>query len=107
MATVYRSASVTAARIAGESQVMDDVANAVADNARALAASHNVSGEFEASIGVERRPGKRGVTDRIVYADDPNALSIEFGHLTRPGKDGTSQHWVEGLHILARAAGVQ
>ncbi len=106
MATVYRIAAIQAARIAGQSTAMDIAAQGVAATARSLAASHNVSGEFINGIGVSSIAGKRGVTDRIAYVDHSAAFSVEFGHMTRLGK---GQHgprrFVEGLHIMARAAG--
>lgn len=103
MAQVFKSAAIDAARVAGESPVMDAVAQAIADRARGLAASHNVTGEYLAGIGTARIAGKRGVTDRIAYVDHVAAASIEFGHLTRPGRGGKPQHWVPGLHIFRRA----
>jgi hypothetical protein len=45
-------------------------------------------------------PGKRGVVDRLVYADDPGAIAIEFGHLAQ-GKRGAT--WVPGQRILLNA----
>jgi|SRR5689334_3435021 len=103
MAQVFKSAAIDAARVAGESPVMDSVAHGVADRARGLAAGHNVTGEYLAGIGVTRTAGKRGVTDRLAYVDHEAAASIEFGHLTRPGRRGTPRHWVPGLHIFRRA----
>lgn len=108
MAEVYKIAAILAARIAGESPVMDAAAEMVASAARSLAASHNVTGDYLSGIGTERTPGKRGVTDRLAYVDDPAATFIEWGHLTRGGKDSTGpRQWVDGLHIFGRAAGVR
>lgn len=108
MAQVYPIAAIQAAQIAGESPVMDATAALVAAAARSLANAHRVSGDYVAGIGVERTPGKRGVTDRLVYVDDPAAAHIEFGHVTRGGKDMIGpREWVEGLHIMGRAAGVR
>lgn len=107
MAEVYKIASILAARIAGEDPAMDSAAAKVESSARSLAAAHRLTGNYLSGIGSERTPGKRGVTDRLVYVDDPAAAHIEFGHLTRGGAemDGP-RHWVEGLHIFGRAAGV-
>lgn len=73
--------------------------------AEALAAEHEVSGEFQNSFvtdsGVDG--GARG--DRAwaqVRNTDPNAISIEAGHLS--GERGsTNRRPVEGLHTLTRA----
>lgn len=106
MATVYKIVGVQAARIAGESSAMDAAATSVANAARSLAASHNVTGEFLSGIGTARIAGKRGVTDRIAYVDHSAAYSIEFGHQTRLGKGVQGpRRFVEGLHIFGRAAG--
>lgn len=102
MAQVYKSAGIESARIAGKSSVMDDVAGRIASRARSLAAGHRVTGELIAGMGVEETRGKHGVTDRLVVMKHESAAAIEFGHLTRPGKDAT-QHWVPGLHIMLRA----
>lgn len=108
MAQVYRIAAIEAARIAGEDAAMDAAAAKVEATVRGLAAAHNVTGNYLSGVGTERTPGKRGVTDRLVYVDDPAAAHIEFGHLTRRGKDMQGpQEWVEGLHIFGRAAGVR
>lgn len=71
-----------------------DVADMVADAARLEAGKHSRTGEFEKSIHMER-----GKTDSYVVADDPEALHIEMGHLSRDRK-----RWVKGLHILRNAA---
>jgi hypothetical protein len=106
MAQVYKVAGILAARIAGEDPAMDAAASAVADAARALAASHNVTGEYLNGIGTDRIRGKRGVTDRIAYVDHEAAASIEFGHEQgfRKGFVGPGRY-VEGLHIFGQAAG--
>ncbi len=104
MAQVYRVAAIQAAQIAGEDPAMDAAAERIAANARGLAASHRVSGDYIGGIGVERIPGKRGVTDRIAFVDDPAAAHIEFGHMTRLGRGVHGpRRWVDGLHIFRRA----
>ena len=106
MAQVYRVAAIQAAQIAGEDAEMDRVATAGAALARAIAGGHRVTGSYLRGIGTERTPGKRGVTDRLFYVDDPAAAHIEFGHLTRGGEELIGpRRWVEGLHIFGRAAG--
>lgn len=108
MAQVYKIAAIQAAQIAGEDSAMDTAAAKVEATVRALAAAHNVTGSYLSGIGTERTPGKRGVTDRLIFVDDPAAEHIEFGHLTRRGKDMHGpQQWVAGLHIFGRAAGVR
>jgi hypothetical protein len=102
VAQVYKVAGILAARMAGQSLEMDAVAERIADAARNIAVSHNVTGEYLSGIGTSEIRGKRGVTDRIAYVDAEAAASREFGHRTRGGKG-----YVEGLHIFGRAAGVR
>lgn len=105
MAQVYKVAGIYAAQIAGEDPAMDAAADLVLARARATAAQHRITGEYSANMGTERVPGKRGVTDRIVYTDDPAATHIEWGHVARmpKGIHGPAK-WVPGLHIMGRAA---
>ncbi len=102
MAQVYRSAAIQAAQIAGRSSEMDAAAERVANAARSIAVGHNVTGEYLSGIGTSEIRGKRGVTDRIAYVDAEAAASREFGHRTRGGRG-----YVEGLHIMGRAAGLR
>ena len=107
MATVYgRVAALQAARLAGLDPEMDRVAHETAARVHALAAAHNVTGEYLAGIGVEPTPGKRGVLDRLVYVDHEAASFIEWGHM-QVTRDHRPVRWVDGLHILGRAAGVR
>jgi hypothetical protein len=104
----YNGAGNQAARIAGQSAEMDVVAEALARRAREIAIAHSVTGNFFNSIDTAEIRGKRGVTDRIVYTDDPAAVSIEFGHQTRLGKGiHGPRSYVEGLHIFGRVAGTR
>ncbi|GAB2698379.1 DUF5403 family protein [Thalassiella azotivora] len=100
MAQVYRTAGIEAARIAGHSPDMDAGAAKVLATAKRIAAQHRVTGAYMARFGVATVKGKRGVLDREVYNDDPASMHIEKGHRARGGG-----RWVQGLHILARAAG--
>jgi len=98
MAYVPRDLSTQVAVMVGEGIELDRVADEIATLARAEAAKHNHTGGFEGSIHVEKVPGKKGVTDREVVADDPASTFIEMGHLSR------GHTWVRGLHILRNAA---
>ena len=56
----------------------------------------------EPAVKPSRYGGKR-VTDRLVWTDDPNALSIEHGHLQ--GERGSGERkFIPGLFIFNRAA---
>ena len=41
--------------------------------------------------------------DRLVYLTGPAPVALEYGHFTRARK-GANPSWVEGLHIMGRAA---
>jgi hypothetical protein len=82
----------------GESDVLDEVADEIATLAKAEAGKHARTHAFQRSIHVVKDPGKKGVTDRLVVADDPAASYIEMGHLAPNGT------WVPGQHILRNAS---
>lgn len=63
-----------------------------AGRVRAVAAQQQDSGEFLRSIKTET-----GDTDTVIYSDDPNALSKNYGHQTPSGT------MVEGVHAFEAA----
>lgn len=83
MVSLNRGVSTEAARMIGESAEFDRAMEARRDRIKALAPHR--TGAFADSIKMERAPGKSGVTDRVIYSDDPGALAIEFGHVTKDG----------------------
>ncbi len=102
MATVYDGAGTLVARIVGDSSAMDKAARKVLAAARSEAAKHRDTGAYLSSLKIESVPGKKGVTDRIIYADTREAVSIEFGHLA--GKRGSpDRQWVPGKFIMINA----
>lgn len=103
MARVNRNAGIEAARIAGESAAMDAAAKKTLTRARASAAKHANTGAYMASLATGRIKGKKGVTDREVYSDDPAALEIELGHFATR-KDGSPGRFVPGQFNLVRAS---
>ena len=99
MVWVNPKASLIAAQIASGDAVFDAAADEVAARVRANAAGSKRTGRFFASIKVEKVSGPSGVTDRLVYSDDPNAMSIEYGHFT----DGAKPVWVPGKFAFTKA----
>lgn len=95
MAQVYRSAVIEAAKIAGLSSEMDSEAAKIASRARANASGH---GSLASRISVEKSRGPRGVTDREVVLEHPEAEFIEFGHVNK--RDGS---WVKGVRVMRDA----
>lgn len=98
MAKVYKEAGIVAARIASESDEMDKGARKVRAKVERLADQHIDTGAFKDSLESGPVQGPNGVTDRAVWTTDPNALSIEFGHM-HEGK------FIPGLFIFNRAKG--
>lgn len=90
MAKVYPNAAIDAARVAGEHSGMDAALSTVESAVRAEVAKHVRTGAFAASIRSGRVQGPKGVTDRAVWTNTPEAWSIEFGHVNnRSGKHVT------------------
>ncbi len=94
MATVRKGLGKRLARLPQVQAELDRVAGDVLDAANARAQAHRDSGQLADSLSVER-----GRVDRRVESDDPNILSIEYGHT-----DVKSGRHVAGLHILSGAA---
>ena len=100
MAQVYSGCGTMIARLPGVQPELDKAAGAILARAKAAAAAHVKSSSYLNSLGVGSIPGKNGVIDREVFAADPAAIPIEFGHISR-GKDGAT--WVPGQRILLSA----
>lgn len=102
LAKVYKNAHIIAAKLCGDDPVMDRYADELKTRAETNAAQHasKKAPHYHESFGVENVPAKKGfVRDRMVYSDDPNAKSKEFGHMTPDGK------WVPGQLSLVKAMG--
>lgn len=102
MAQVYRDAGIEAAKIAGESSVMDGVARAIAARARANALARGDS-TFASSIEVRKVRGRRGVSDREIVATDPLAVPKELGHVIRNQADGPVLGYVKPMRYMRDA----
>lgn len=98
MARVNKDAAIVAARIAGEDSAMDRALSEVVAAVKSEASRHRDTGAFMRSIDSGRVAGKRGVTDRAVWADDVASWSIEFGHRAPDGSH------VPGKFIFSNAA---
>jgi len=95
MATVYRDAHVTLARIASESAEMDAAADLVHDAVRARAVQHRDTGNYLRNLGIVTVTTRRGVKDRLIVADDEDAQLIEFGGVVK-----ATGRVIPGLHIM-------
>lgn len=101
MAVVYKAAGTRVAKLPGLQPVLQAEALAILATAKALAASHTDTGAYSASLTVKSVPGRKGVRDRLVVANDKAAIHIEYGHL-RVQENGKPV-WVPGQYILTRA----
>lgn len=99
MGKVYKGTGVKIAKLPGVQATLGYVAAARLVRAKSLAAAHAKTGKYASSLEVVTTPGKKGVMDRAIVANDPAALAIELGHMTRNGKH------VPGQYILNRAIG--
>lgn len=105
MAVVYGWVPTAVARMAGNHSEMDVVANRLYRIAFVLATGHRLTGNYLSKLSVKNVPGKKGVRDRMVYAGDKAAMSIEYGHSVRieGGKNDANFKWVPGQYILTGA----
>ena len=103
--TIYADTSIRMARYAGLHPVMDEAAQRVLSRAVVNATTHIDTSAYIRSLYWAPVRGRRGVMDREVGSTDPGALAIEYGHAAAlgRGKEGP-RRWVEGQHILGRAA---
>lgn len=94
MAKVYPNAALDAARVAGLHPGMDRAMRKLESAVHAEAAKHTRTGAFERSIQSGRVPGPKGVTDRAVWTNTPEAWSIEFGHVNNRSGDHVTGNFV-------------
>ena len=99
MAKVYPNAAIDAARVAGHHPGMDRALRKVESAVRAEAAKHRRTGHFESTIESGRVHGPKGVVDRAVWTNTPEAWSIEFGHV-----NNRSGEHVTGNFVFTNAA---
>lgn len=107
---INNKADAIAAVAAGGRTEMDDAASALLRAVRIRAAAHVKTGNYIRNTGIETvpsiRPSKVGyVQDRLVVADDPASMSIEYGHFVRY-KTARRVSWVPGQHIMTGAVGM-
>lgn len=90
MAWVDPDCNDIVAHLRGVKDAVGEEAGEIATRARRVLAQHHYTGASRIVVTTQD-------TDRIVWLVDRAALSIEFGHTTRHGRD------VEGVHALGRA----
>ena len=94
---IERGTGVEVARMVGLTEGFTRACLPLLIVARSLAAQHVDTAAYIRSLSIERIPGKKGVMDRSVFSNDPQAHIIEAGHI-----QGGKFH--EGQHILRKAA---
>lgn len=104
MAYVSRDARLIAAIMVGKSDALDNAAKQVLRSVQAVAAQHRLTGNYMSKLGIENVPGLIGVgklvRDRLIVADDPAAIPIEFGHIQRISARRVK--FIPGLHIMQK-----
>lgn len=85
------------AKLAGVQAELSLHQHEIEARAQALLASHHKTGEHQITTS-------EGKVDHYVNLEGPAALSIEEGHFN--GYKG-KRKYVEGLHVLTRAAGLR
>lgn len=103
MGQVFSNAGIEAAKQAGRDPEMDTAARRVESTIRGVAAPHRKTGRFDSSLKISNVQGRRGVRDRLVSSDDPDAMSIEFGHELVTQSGVRTGRWIPGLRIFNRA----
>jgi hypothetical protein len=94
VAQVYKSATRIVAKTPEVQAALAAAAERVAAKAREIAATHNDTGAYAASIHTDT-----GRIDHYVVSDDPSAVSKEFGRTGSTGRRGPSK----GVFALTRA----
>lgn len=64
---------------------------------RSAAANHHNTGEFQRSIKVIKAPGSHRRQDWLINITDPNAISINWGHI-----DSKTGRPVRGIHVIEK-----
>lgn len=102
MAEVFRWVPNGVARMAGNDPIMDQTARAILFIVKKRARQHMLTGDYMAHLKARNIPGKKGVRDRGVFAEDKAAYSIEWGHFA-PRKGAPGARFVVGQHIMGGA----
>lgn len=100
MAEITKGLGTKIAKMPGLQPVLQAVASEVLARAIANAGAHADTSAYVSSLHVIPARGRNGVMDRLVVADDPAAVHIEYGHVAPSEKGGT---WVPGQFILTNA----
>ncbi|ASR77126.1 tail completion or Neck1 protein [Mycobacterium phage MyraDee] len=103
MARLYKEKALhhVVVEIPGVKDEVHDEAESGARKAKARLARHRYQGQAKVTV-------TQGDVDSFINLEDPNALSIEFGHFVKGkfgNKDGTPKH-VKGLYIITGGAGL-
>lgn len=103
MAQVFKGAGTKVAKLPGIQPLLDKQAARIKAAAASNISSSSArsTGAYASSLEVRKVRGKKGVMDRLVVANDPGAIHIEYGHL-EGGEDGAPT-WVPGKFPLTRA----
>lgn len=97
MATVYKHANRIVAHLPGVHAENVALAGDIATEARALLARHRITGEHHIEV-------TEGKVDAFASLVGPAAIALNDGHVLVDRKTGRPVGYVEGLHIMEKAA---
>lgn len=95
MAEVFKNIELEGAKVASQSPEMDALEAKVLAAVLTEAAAHRLTGNYIRNLGSETVVTRRGVHDRLITADDPEAQLIEFGGIVK-----ATGRVIPGLHIM-------
>lgn len=93
-----KSMNLVVSHLDGVHDALGDTAKQVRRSGQSRLEQHRYEGDAKVTI-------TEGDVDWFVNLDDPAALSIEFGHMSKK-KNGANGHYVPGLYIITKAAGM-
>jgi hypothetical protein len=97
LATVKRGLGKRLASLPGVNDAVHEEAVRRAYKVRSAAASHHNTGDFQRSIKVVKASGPHRRQDWLVSITDPNAISINWGHI-----DSKTGRPVRGIHAIEK-----
>ncbi|MFG3405641.1 DUF5403 family protein [Streptomyces sp. NPDC048142] len=97
MASLRSNLGRQIANLPGVNDAVHDEAQRRAYKVRSAASSHRITGDFAASVKVVKASGPHRRQDWLVAINDPNAISINWGHI-----DSKSGRPVRGIHAIEK-----
>jgi hypothetical protein len=97
LATLRNGLGKRIANMPGVNDAVHSEATRRAYKVRSAASAHRWTGDFSASVKVVKASGPHRRQDWLVAINDPNAISINWGHI-----DSKSGRPVRGIHAIEK-----